>query len=129
MALALKPRLLLLDEPTAGMGDQETFDITELIRRLHRDHGLSILLVEHDMRVVFHLADRIMVMAEGTVGPDVGVLRPGSTVNVRGVGLFFNGSYYVTRVNHTIETDSYVQKFEAQRNAVKMTGAELFVQP
>jgi hypothetical protein len=69
------------------------------------------------------------VMAEGTVGPDVGVLRPGSTVNVRGVGLFFNGSYYVTRVNHTIETDSYVQKFEAQRNAVKMTGAELFVQP
>lgn len=67
MALALKPRLLLLDEPTAGMGDQETFDITELIRRLHRERGLSILLVEHDMRVVFHLADRIMVMAEGSV--------------------------------------------------------------
>jgi branched-chain amino acid transport system ATP-binding protein len=38
-----------------------------LIRRLHREHALSILLVEHDMRVVFHLADRIMVMAEGTV--------------------------------------------------------------
>ena len=70
MALALKPRLLLLDEPTAGMGDQETFDITELIRRLHREHALSILLVEHDMRVVFHLADRIMVMAEGTVLAD-----------------------------------------------------------
>jgi branched-chain amino acid transport system ATP-binding protein len=70
MALALKPRLLLLDEPTAGMGDQETFDITELIRKLHREHALSILLVEHDMRVVFHLADRIMVMAEGTVLAD-----------------------------------------------------------
>ena len=67
MALALKPRLLLLDEPTAGMGDQETFEVTELIRRLHREHALSILLVEHDMRVVFHLADRIMVMAEGSV--------------------------------------------------------------
>ena len=67
MALALKPRLLLLDEPTAGMGDQETFEVTELIRRLHREHTLSILLVEHDMRVVFHLADRIMVMAEGSV--------------------------------------------------------------
>jgi branched-chain amino acid transport system ATP-binding protein len=67
MALALKPKLLLLDEPTAGMGDQETFDVTELIRRLHREHALSILLVEHDMRVVFHLADRIMVMAEGSV--------------------------------------------------------------
>jgi len=67
MALALKPRLLLLDEPTAGMGDQETFEVTELIRRLHREHALSILLVEHDMRVVFHLADRIMVMSEGSV--------------------------------------------------------------
>jgi branched-chain amino acid transport system ATP-binding protein len=67
MALALKPRLLLLDEPTAGMGDQETYDITRLIRRLHKDHKLSIVLIEHDMRVVFHLADRIMVLAQGAV--------------------------------------------------------------
>jgi branched-chain amino acid transport system ATP-binding protein len=67
MALALEPRLLLLDEPTAGMGDQETYDITRLIRRLHRDQRLSIVLIEHDMRVVFHLADRIMVLAEGRV--------------------------------------------------------------
>ena len=65
MALALRPRLLLLDEPTAGMGDQETYDITRLIRRLHRDQKLSIVLIEHDMRVVFNLADRIMVLAEG----------------------------------------------------------------
>ena len=65
MALALKPRLLLLDEPTAGMGDQETYDITQLIRKLHRDQNLTIVLIEHDMRVVFHLADRIMVLAEG----------------------------------------------------------------
>jgi branched-chain amino acid transport system ATP-binding protein len=67
MALALKPRLLLLDEPTAGMGDQETYDITQLIRRLHKDQGLAIILIEHDMRVVFHLADRILVLAEGTM--------------------------------------------------------------
>ena len=67
MALALKPRLLLLDEPTAGMGDQETYNVTQLIRRLHRDQKLSIVLIEHDMRVVFHLADRIMVLAEGAV--------------------------------------------------------------
>jgi branched-chain amino acid transport system ATP-binding protein len=65
MALALKPRLLLLDEPTAGMGDQETYDITQLIRKLHRDQKMSTVLIEHDMRVVFHLADRIMVLAEG----------------------------------------------------------------
>ncbi|MFY9640633.1 MAG: ABC transporter ATP-binding protein [Rhodomicrobium sp.] len=65
MALALKPRLLLLDEPTAGMGDQETFDIAKLIRKLHRQQNLTIVLIEHDMRIVFSLADRIMVLAEG----------------------------------------------------------------
>jgi branched-chain amino acid transport system ATP-binding protein len=65
MALALNPRLLLLDEPTAGMGDQETYDITQLIRRLHKDSKLTIVLIEHDMRVVFHLADRIMVLDQG----------------------------------------------------------------
>jgi len=65
MALALKPRLLLLDEPTAGMGDQETHDITRLIRRLHQDQKLTIVLIEHDMRVVFHLADRILVLDQG----------------------------------------------------------------
>ena len=67
MALALKPRLLLLDEPTAGMGDQETYEVARLVRRLHRDGGLTIMLIEHDMRVVFNLADRIMVLAEGRV--------------------------------------------------------------
>ncbi len=65
MALALKPRLLLLDEPTAGMGDQETYDVTQLIRRLHKDNKLTIVLIEHDMRVVFHLADRITVLDQG----------------------------------------------------------------
>ncbi len=67
MALALKPRLLLLDEPTAGMGDQETYDVARLVRRLHRHGGLTIMLIEHDMRLVFNLADRIMVLAEGRV--------------------------------------------------------------
>jgi branched-chain amino acid transport system ATP-binding protein len=65
MALALKPRLLLLDEPTAGMGDQETYEITQLIRGLHKNGKLTIVLIEHDMRVVFHLADRIMVLDQG----------------------------------------------------------------
>ena len=67
MALALKPRVLMLDEPTAGMGDQETYDVARLIRRLHRREGLTMLLIEHDMRLVFNLADRIMVLAEGRV--------------------------------------------------------------
>jgi branched-chain amino acid transport system ATP-binding protein len=72
MALALRPRLLLLDEPTAGMGDQETYDITQLIHRLHRDSNFTIVLIEHDMRVVFHLADRITVLDQG------GLLADGS---------------------------------------------------
>jgi branched-chain amino acid transport system ATP-binding protein len=67
LALALKPRLLLLDEPTAGMGDQETYDITALMRRLHREESFTIVLIEHDMRVVFHLADRITVLEQGAV--------------------------------------------------------------
>ena len=67
MALALRPRLLLLDEPSAGMGDQETYETTQLIRRLHQDSRLSIVLIEHDMRVVFHLADRITVLDRGAV--------------------------------------------------------------
>jgi len=70
MALALKPHLLLLDEPTAGMGDQETYQITQLIRRLHRDSKLTIVLIEHDMRVVFHLADRIAVLDQGSLLAD-----------------------------------------------------------
>jgi branched-chain amino acid transport system ATP-binding protein len=70
MALALKPHLLLLDEPTAGMGDQETYQITQLIRSLHRDGKLTIVLIEHDMRVVFHLADRITVLDQGRLLAD-----------------------------------------------------------
>jgi branched-chain amino acid transport system ATP-binding protein len=65
MALTLRPKLLLLDEPTAGMGDQETYEITQLIRRLHRDSNFTIVLIEHDMRVVFHLADHITVLDQG----------------------------------------------------------------
>jgi branched-chain amino acid transport system ATP-binding protein len=65
MALALRPRLLLLDEPTAGMGEQETYEITQLVRRLHRDSKYTIVLIEHDMRVIFHLADRITVLDQG----------------------------------------------------------------
>ena len=70
MALALRPRLLLLDEPTAGMGEQETYEITQLIRRLHQERNLTIVLIEHDMRVVFHLADRIAVLDQGALIAD-----------------------------------------------------------
>jgi branched-chain amino acid transport system ATP-binding protein len=64
-ALTLKPRLLLLDEPTAGMGEHETYAVANLIRRLHKNSAYTIVLIEHDMRVVFNLADRITVLGEG----------------------------------------------------------------
>jgi branched-chain amino acid transport system ATP-binding protein len=64
-ALTLKPRLLLLDEPTAGMGEHETYAVANLIRRLHRNSAYTIVLIEHDMRVVFNLADKITVLGEG----------------------------------------------------------------
>lgn len=67
MALTLNPRLLLLDEPTSGMGDHETFEITQLVRRLHKDSSFTIVLIEHDMRVVFNLADYITVLDQGAL--------------------------------------------------------------
>ena len=67
------------------------------------------------------------VKATGTVDEEAGILRPGGIVNVRGAGRLFNGSYYVTRVSHAIDRQGYVQRFGAQRNAVTMTGAEVYV--
>ena len=63
MALATRPRLLLLDEPMAGMGAEESARVIEILRALRHDH--TILLVEHDMDVVFALADRITVLVYG----------------------------------------------------------------
>jgi branched-chain amino acid transport system ATP-binding protein len=67
IALASKPSLLLLDEPTAGMGPQETTTTGDLIKSLVRRHGLTILLVEHDMDIVFSVSDVIVVMHQGEV--------------------------------------------------------------
>ncbi len=71
-ALASDPQLLLLDEPTAGMNPLETADMMRFIRRLRDERGLTILLIEHDMKVVMSISDRVSVLdygvkiAEGT---------------------------------------------------------------
>jgi branched-chain amino acid transport system ATP-binding protein len=73
-ALATQPKLLLLDEPTAGMNPQETADFTAFVSRLRDERGLTVLLIEHDMRVVMGVSDRVTVLdygekiAEGTPG-------------------------------------------------------------
>jgi branched-chain amino acid transport system permease protein len=65
-ALATEPRLLLLDEPTAGMNPRETDALTELIGLLRRELGLAVLLIEHHMEVVMGISDRITVLDYGT---------------------------------------------------------------
>lgn len=65
VSLASRPRMLLLDEPTQGMSHSDTHDTEALIRGLSRDHGLSILLVEHDVELVMNLSDRVVVMHQG----------------------------------------------------------------
>jgi branched-chain amino acid transport system ATP-binding protein len=75
MALATRPRLLLLDEPLAGMGGDESARIVELLGGLARDH--AILLIEHDMDAVFAVADVLTVMVNGAV------LESGSPESIR----------------------------------------------
>ncbi|MGH7075854.1 MAG: ABC transporter ATP-binding protein [Stellaceae bacterium] len=67
MALSRRPKLLLLDEPTAGMGEAETAHMVKLIRDLHARQKQSILFIEHDMDMVFGIADRITVLNYGKV--------------------------------------------------------------
>ena len=64
-AMATKPRLLLLDEPAAGMNPVETHEITELIGELRDEGGYTILVIEHDMHVVEGISDRVVALDHG----------------------------------------------------------------
>jgi branched-chain amino acid transport system ATP-binding protein len=76
-ALATEPWLLLLDEPTAGMNPQETAALTRLVQRIRSEREVTVLLIEHDMRVVMGISDRVTVL-------DYGVkISEGSPVNVQ----------------------------------------------
>jgi branched-chain amino acid transport system ATP-binding protein len=77
-ALATEPELLLLDEPTAGMNPQETAELGATIGRLHRELAITTLLVEHDMKMVMGLCERIIVINRGTL------LAEGTPADVQG---------------------------------------------
>ena len=70
-ALAMKPRMIFLDEPAAGLNPKETIEVDQLVRKV-ADSGITVVLVEHDMKMVMNLSDRILVLdygkklAEGT---------------------------------------------------------------
>lgn len=66
MCLVQSPRLLLLDEPTAGMARADTENTIELLKTIRKERGLTMAIIEHDMNVVFSLAERITVLAQGT---------------------------------------------------------------
>jgi branched-chain amino acid transport system ATP-binding protein len=70
IALANNPRLLLMDEPTAGMAPRERNDLIALVKRLVVEQKISVLFTEHSMDVVFAYADRIVVLARGTLIAD-----------------------------------------------------------
>lgn len=78
VALASSPRVLLLDEPTAGMSQSETTEIIDLIRRVVETRKLSLLFTEHDMEVVFGIADRLAVLHHGEL------IASGSPDEIRG---------------------------------------------
>ena len=70
IALASVPSLLLLDEPTAGMSPEETKTTVDLIRKIAREQGLTVLFTEHDLKVVFSISERIIVLQQGSVIAD-----------------------------------------------------------
>ena len=75
-ATATKPRMLLLDEPAAGMNPVETHEITELIARLRERGGYTILVIEHDMHVVEGISDRVVALDHGVKIAE-GIVRGG----------------------------------------------------
>ena len=85
MAVAGECRLLLLDEPTAGMTVAESLDAAALLRELHSEHRLPIVIVEHDMAFIRAVADRVTVLARGAVLADGTVAEVESNPDVHAI--------------------------------------------
>jgi branched-chain amino acid transport system ATP-binding protein len=98
IALANEPRLLLMDEPTAGMAARERHGLIALVKRLVMERGISVLFTEHSMDVVFAYADRIIVLARGRLIADGAAAAIRDNAQVRevyfGTGKTFEGKRF-----------------------------------
>lgn len=83
LALTNRPQLLLLDEPTAGMNPEERRGLIALIRAIARDQGVTVIFTEHDMDIVFSVAERIVVMQQGRIIADGDINSVKSNKQVR----------------------------------------------
>ncbi len=90
-ALALDPELLFLDEPTAGLDPESADGVDELILQLRRQQGLSVVLITHDLDLLWHVTDRVAVLAEGRV-QGVGSMQELSAMELPAVQRFFTGT-------------------------------------
>ena len=93
VALAGRPRLLLMDEPTAGMAPQERQALMDLVQGISREQGISVLFTEHDMDVVFRYADRVIVLAAGELIAQGAPAEVRADARVREVYLGEEGSH------------------------------------
>jgi branched-chain amino acid transport system ATP-binding protein len=97
MALANRPKLLLMDEPTAGMAPRERIELMRLTARIARERSIGVLFTEHDMDVVFEHADRILVLNRGTViaegSPEVVRNNPEVRAIYLGEGLVYDARH------------------------------------
>ncbi|WP_297811244.1 ABC transporter ATP-binding protein [uncultured Helicobacter sp.] len=92
-ALATSPKLLLLDEPAAGMNPKETQDLSELILKMQKDFGLSVLLIEHDMPFVNQLCEQVLVL---DYGKNLFSGTPKEAINNKEVIAAYLGDFYAT---------------------------------
>lgn len=103
-ALATNPRLLLLDEPVGGLNPREIDETIELVRRIHKDRGLTIILIEHVMRFIVELCDRVVIMHHGQQlyeGSTAGLTRDAKVVET------YLGADAASRLDHILDGRSH----------------------
>jgi branched-chain amino acid transport system ATP-binding protein len=101
VAMSNKPRLLLLDEPTAGMAARERIESIGMVHRIARQYGLTVIFTEHDMQVVFAVADRISVLHQGRILAEG---RPEEVRNNREVQEIYLGEQIDTHERHQVRS-------------------------